>query len=373
MRLIDHFEPFLTAQAVERSASPHTLRAYRSDLNLLSAFLAKENKTHLQPQEVDHFLLRRWMAWIFEGRKHTTLGRRVSTIRSFFKFLLRRSEIKTSPLEFIQVPKTHRSTRAFPSSDEVSKFLNALSLPPTAISTPDPDETPDETPGDEPQTNLPDSLSGDTSDTSDDTSDPTQPPTNKTLSPCDLRDLAIFEMLYNTGLRVSELLSLNLTDIDHTTGWVRVVGKGRKVRDVPFGGPAAAALTGYLTHARPALLDGKQESAVFVSTRGMRLASRAVQRTMKLWLERTQLDDRYSPHSLRHAFATHLLDRGADLRAIQEMLGHHNLSTTQRYTHLSIARLREVYTNSHPRAGALPPNPEPPTDKVCPVDQPVSP
>jgi integrase/recombinase XerC len=380
MLLTDWMDTFLAAQATERGASPHTVRAYRADLKTLRDFLTQARKERITPPEVDHLLLRRWMAWVFEGRKHSTLGRRVSTLRSFFKFLLRRGVIETTPLEFIQLPKMPRSTRAFPSHDEVTRFLNAIPSPHADPSDPigadpaasDPaasDPAASDPIGADPAASDPigadpaasDPASADLPQTPQAAAEfarsiaqgePDQPSEQGELSSLIRRDLAIFEMLYNTGLRVNELLSLNLTDLDLKTGWVRVLGKGRKVRDVPFGGPAAAALSAYLTEARPSLRGADTCPAVFLNARGQRLSSRAVQVSMKAHLADADLDTRYSPHSLRHAFATHLLDRGADLRAIQEMLGHSSLSTTQRYTHLSIARLREVYTSAHPRAHA---------------------
>jgi integrase/recombinase XerC len=365
MLLTDWMDTFLAAQATERGASPHTVRAYRADLKTLRDFLAQARKERITPPEVDHLLLRRWMAWVFEGRKHSTLGRRVSTLRSFFKFLLRRGVIETTPLEFIQLPKMPRSTRAFPSHDEVTRFLNAIPSPHADPSDPlgaDPigaDPAASDPAASDPSRFNP--ASADLPQTPQAAAEfarsiaqgePAQLSEQGELSSLIRRDLAIFEMLYNTGLRVNELLSLNLTDLDLKTGWVRVLGKGRKVRDVPFGGPAAAALSAYLTEARPSLRGADTCPAVFLNARGQRLSARAVQVSMKAHLADADLDTRYSPHSLRHAFATHLLDRGADLRAIQEMLGHSSLSTTQRYTHLSIARLREVYTSAHPRAHA---------------------
>jgi integrase/recombinase XerC len=329
MRLTDWMDTFLTAQATERGASPHTVRAYRADLQTLRDFLTRERRADITPADVDHLLLRRWMTWAFEGRKHTTLGRRVSTVRVFFKFLLRRGVIQTTPLEFIQLPKMSRATRAFPSHAEVERLLDSIQP-----STPNADNPEDAEGMGEGEV----------------VADAAAPPRARPRADTTLRDLAIFEMLYNTGLRVSELLGLNLPDLDLTSGWVRVLGKGRRVRDVPFGGPAAAALGAYLRDARPLIPGADATAAVFLNSRGQRLSARAVQGRMKERLADADLDTRYSPHSLRHAFATHLLDRGADLRAIQEMLGHHSLTTTQRYTHLSIARLREVYTRTHPRA-----------------------
>ncbi len=304
MRLSDYYDDFFTYLRVERGASPHTLDAYASDLAGLSAFLDDQGRGDDRPQALDHVVLRHWLGVELEGRTHTTLARKISCVRSFLRFLVRRGVLERSPAELLARPKLPQKTRPFLSVDEIYTLLDGPRRP----------------------------------------------------GPLGLRDLACFELMYSSGLRVSELVGIDMEHLDLIEGWVRVLGKGSKERDVPVGSRAVDVLSEYLSASRPSLVDktGAQDPvALFLNARGGRLSARSVRRLLKDAQVRAGLNVDVSPHGLRHSFATHLLDGGADLRAIQEMLGHERLSTTQQYTHNSLDRLMEVYDKAHPRAVRL--------------------
>lgn len=301
MRLIDHFDAFLTWLRVERGASPGTIEGYASDLRTFEQFLHDSGRASLAPGELDHHLLRRWLGEQFAGRAPATLARRISAVRTFLRFLVRRGVIERSPADMLSRPKLPKTSRPFMAVDEVFALLDGPM------------------------------RSG----------------------PLGLRDLAMFELMYSSGLRVSELVGIDLMRLDLVEGWVRVMGKGAKERDVPIGSTAIEALARYLDEARPLLVDslGAQDpDALFLNATGSRLTARSVRRLLKESQLRAGLPGDVSPHGLRHSFATHMLDAGADLRGIQKMLGHEKLSTTQRYTHTSLDRLMEVYDKAHPRA-----------------------
>jgi integrase/recombinase XerC len=296
---------FLESLAFERNRSPETVRAYAADLSTFVRFWEEEfanrpaRETPLSA--VDALAVRSQVASLHRGGlSHRSLARHLSALRSFFAWACRRGWIPANPAADVPTPRVGKSL-------------------PRALSTPDTDRLFE-------------------------ASDPG--------APFPERDCAILELLYATGIRVSELSGLDLDDVDFDARLARVLGKGGKERIVPYGEPAGEALRAYLPtrsalRAR-ALASG--EEPLFVNRRGGRLTVRSVGRLLKRRLREAGLPEGISPHALRHTFATHLLSAGADLRSIQELLGHASLSTTQKYTHLDAARLREVYRKSHPRA-----------------------
>lgn len=280
----------------ERNVSPHTLAAYRSDLAQWLSFVQAERGEGVSARDIDHLLLRRYLAGLSKTTKKSSIGRKLAAIRSFFRFLLRRGTITKNPAELIATPKKEQRLPFHLDIDQVTNLMEA------------PDED---------QRHA-------------------------------LRDRAILELLYSSGLRVSELTSLNIGEIDLSAGMVRVMGKGGKERIVPVGSQALEALQAYLE----LRFDAEPGAALFLNTRGARINRRSVARIIDAHVLRIAAFKRISPHTLRHTFATHLLEGGADLRAIQELLGHSSLSTTQKYTHVSIDRLMEVYDKAHPKAHA---------------------
>lgn len=290
-------ERFLTALRAERDASPHTIAAYRTDLATFAGWAARAGVCSLA--QIDRRLLRRYVAYLGERRyARRTIARRASALRSLLAWCVARGLLEASPAQDLGVPKLDRP---------LPKVLKAAEVARLAELPPDDD-------------------------------------------PIGVRDRAVIELLYGCGLRVSELCGLDLDDLDLAGGSVRVLGKGRRERVMPVGVAARRALTSYLAGARPALVArGEGTPALFVNTRGGRLGARSVRALLDRY-RRAEGDAPISPHALRHSFATHLLDNGADLRAVQELLGHRSLATTQMYTHVSTERLREVYEQSHPRA-----------------------
>lgn len=274
--------------------SPHTLAAYRLDLEQLADFVARESGTPTRVGDVDHLLLRRYLAQLGKRDKKSTVGRKLAAIRSFFRYLLRHAVVEKNPAELIATPKKENRLPFHLDIDQVTTLVEA--------------------------------------------------PQNSDRYA--LRDRAILEMLYSCGLRVSELTGLAIGDLDLTGGMVRVLGKGNKERIVPVGSRAVEAIRKYL--------QGRGElggsGPLFLNTRGQRINRRSVARIVDAHVLRIAAFKRISPHILRHTFATHMLEGGADLRAIQELLGHASLSTTQRYTHVGIDRLMEVYDKAHPKA-----------------------
>jgi integrase/recombinase XerC len=244
-------------------------------------------------------LIRDFLSTLYQhGVGHTTLARKLASLRSFLHFLQQRGYINDNVAKHVQSPKVRRPLPNVLPIDQVFALLDTCVTPPTLLS---------------------------------------------------LRDQAILELLYATGIRVSELVTLDMQDVDLHTGTLRVQGKGRRERQAFFGKTATAALQAYLA-VRPSALREQATEALFVNHRGARLSTRGVQLLVKRHSQRTGLPARTSPHTMRHAFATHLLDNGADLRAIQELLGHQQLSTTQKYTHVSTDHMLEVYDKAHPRA-----------------------
>jgi integrase/recombinase XerC len=279
----------------ERNASPHTLRAYGEDLAQFRAYLAEELGRQPRPRDVDHLLIRGFLARLHrDGKSRASTARKLATLRTFFRFLAREGIVKRNPARPLASPRLERRLPTRLSEAEVEAIL---------------------------------AMPGD--------ADPA------------LRARAILELLYGTGIRCGELVGLDLDALDMAGGLVRVLGKGSKERIVPFGRGAREALRRYLparARARP------RTPALFVNARGGRLTDRSVRNILRARLLTAALRQRVSPHTLRHAFATHLLERGADLRAIQELLGHSSLSTTQRYTHVDARHILDIYRKTHPRA-----------------------
>ncbi len=294
---------FLTDLDVNRGASPDTVRSYGSDLQQVLAFVRTRQRTRspkLSALNLD--TIRAYLAWLDQqGDKATTLARKLATLRSLFRFLIREGRATDNPAAQVRTPKLPRPLPRVLNKDDA----NALMELPQGSGIPA------------------------------------------------ARDRAILETLYSTGARVSELVSLNVNDVDWRNGLVRLSGKGRKERIVPIGGVALAQLRAYLAQrgapAATGLQDKTRDAPVFQNLRGGRLTARSVARIVAKYSLPLQ-GGRISPHALRHSFATHLLDEGADLRAIQELLGHASLSTTQRYTHVATDQLMAVYDRAHPRA-----------------------
>lgn len=286
---------FLRHLEHERNASGHTVRAYGEDLAQFLEHLREELGREPHPGDVDHLLIRSFLARLHRsGLKKTSAARKLATLRTFFRFLCREGVLEKNPARALLSPRVERRMPAHLDEAQVAKLLDV--------------------PG-----------GGDAA----------------------LRARALLELLYATGLRCGELVSLDLAEVDLDGRMLRVVGKGQKERVVPFGTRAREAILSYL----PARSLAKSRTdALFVNQRGGRLTDRSVRQIVSRRVEQVAFSQRISPHALRHSFATHLLERGADLRVIQELLGHASLSTTQRYTHVNIRHLLEIYKKTHPRA-----------------------
>ena len=302
-------ERYLEHLADERNYSPHTLRAYRGDLERLHRFLADflgRPAAEVAPRDVDPLAVRSFLAALYrDGVGRKSQGRALSAVRSLFRFAAREGAVAANPAAGVPTPRAPRTLPRHLRPGEVEGLLEAPA-------------------GDE----------------RDDAALP-------------LRDQAILETLYATGLRVGELVSLDWRDLDLAARVLRVVGKGGKERMVPFGRQAQAALRAWLAvweEVRRRGDGGDDEEPVFLNHRGGRLSDRSVRRVVDRYVDRAALAAGVHPHTLRHTFATHLLEGGADLRAIQELLGHSSLATTQRYTHVDVERLLSVYREAHPRA-----------------------
>lgn len=306
-----HFLQYLRA---EKNASEFTQSSYLMDLRQFIALQwGPEAVPPFRWKEVDRFAARRFLVSQQKaGREATTTRRKLSALRSFFRFLVREEYVKANPFTGVTMPRRARTLPEVMSIEEVAKLLAA---PDAAV----PEE----------------GASGAWSDY------------------VRSRDTAILEVLYSTGMRLRELTGLRDEQVDLLSGTVVVRGKGRKERLCPLGNPAIKALRRYLEHRDVALMGwgkGGRAKSVFLNKFGGPLTPRSVERLMKKYLVAAGLNSERSPHALRHSFATHLLDAGADLRSVQELLGHASLSTTQIYTHVSIERLKEVYEKSHPRS-----------------------
>jgi len=321
---------FIHYLSVEKNASPHTCRCYRRDMEEFEDFL-KSSGAYLTPSgdvelgKVDRIAIRKYLSFLHRRNRKSSIARKISTLRSFFKYLVREQIILSNPAKSVSTPKVEKTLPTALTVDEAFRLMES-----------------------------PKSLSGKSSEGSKERS---------------LRDRAILELLYSSGLRVSELVGLNWNQLDQDLGIARVMGKGRKERIVPVGVKAIEALKAYMEERR--IVEGLRpggkaslramrlsdpvagpegEAPLFINSLGGRLTARSVGRLMKKYTRHSGIFRRVSPHSLRHTFATHLLDAGADIREIQEMLGHSSLSTTQKYTHLSMGKLMEVYDRAHPRS-----------------------
>lgn len=279
------------------NVSAHTLRAYAADLHQFHDYLCQAGAEAPSPETIDLTTLRGWLAGLYHQKlSPVSLRRKVAALRSFFRFLVREGVVAVNTARLMASPKTPKTVPRVMTAEQTSRLLDAAA-------------------GREERPRL-------------------------------ARDLAILEMLYGCGLRVSELAGLSLEDIDSRERWLRVRGKGRKERQVPFPSKAAAALERCLAERKPA----PGEKAVFLNRKGGRLTDRSVRNIVKFYATLLAGDASIHPHSFRHAYATHLLSDGADLRSIQELLGHARLSTTQKYTQVSLADLMAVYDRSHPKA-----------------------
>lgn len=306
--LEEYLRQFLEHLRYERNVSAHTLRNYSSDLEQFHEHLAPAQvdgkRKEIPVKDIDHLTIREWMASLHaDNKKKTSIARKLASLRTFFQFLVREGIQENNPAKLVATPKIERKLPNHLSMEDAVRFI----------------ESPD----------LENDLGR--------------------------RDRAILEFLYATGMRVGELTNLNLKDIDFREKLVRVTGKRKKQRILPFGEPALQSLMFYLNETRPTFLNNcppteRDEQAVFLNYQGTRITTRSVGRMVDKYIKQVADIHDISPHSLRHSFATHLLDSGADLRDIQELLGHARLSTTQIYTHVSMEKLIEVYDRAHPKA-----------------------
>jgi integrase/recombinase XerC len=285
-------EKFINYLRVEKGSSSHTILNYSIDLEAFALFLGDKDIN-----TVDHLTLRRFLAEMrSKNYSKRTIARKLASLRTFFKFMYREGHIRINPITAISTPKLDKKLPVVLDEGKVGRLIDST-------------------------------LSDD---------------------PAGLRDKAILETLYSTGIRVSELVGLDTGDIDHISGVIKVLGKGRKERISPIGDRASSAIRRYLGSRNEKKV--RDKNAVFLNKSGKRITDRSIRRIIDKHIKMASINEHISPHSLRHSFATHLLDRGADLRSVQELLGHMNLSTTQIYTHVTMDRLREAYDKAHPRA-----------------------
>ncbi len=279
-------------------SSPHTLHAYGTDLRQFLEYLSPPDLAPPEPRAIDLLLLREWMAWLYgQHLDSVSIRRKLAAVRGLFRFMAREGVVPLNVARLVRTPKAPKKLPDVMTEERVNTLI--------------------------------DGVAADTLD-----------------RPFPVRDRAIFELLYGCGLRISELVGLNFDDVDRSQHWLRVRGKGRKERQVPVPGKAFEALERYLGE-RPVVRD---DTAVFLNFRGKRLGARGVSHIVKLYATLLAGDPSIHPHGFRHAYATHLLSDGADLRAIQELLGHARLSTTQKYTQVSLTNLMAVYDKAHPKA-----------------------
>ncbi|MCK5147913.1 tyrosine recombinase XerC [bacterium] len=293
-------EAFIKYLSAERRYSSHTVAAYGSDLRQLVDFWVETNEGESYPDihQIDKFFLRNYFGDLLRyGLGRRSIGRKMAAVRAFYRYARRAELLVEDPSRMLTPPKKTADLPHFLRVEEVAAVFEQI--------------------GDE--------------------------------TPILCRDRAILELFYGTGMRLSELVGLNLEDLDIHSRVVRVMGKGSKLRVIPVGSKALEVINKYL-NVRQGLKPLSYEKAFFLNHRGGRLTARGVQKRVRHWLTKVSDQDQLSPHLLRHSFATHLLDRGADLKAVQELLGHASLSTTQIYTHLTTDRLKKVYDKAHPRA-----------------------
>jgi tyrosine recombinase XerC len=286
-----YIEKFIRYLEIERNYSAHTVLNYKLDLRDFGRFLASP-----ELEKIDYLTLRKYLAVLKEKNLGSrTVGRRLSALRSFFRFLSREGYIKTNPILMLSSPKLDKHLPSFMTEEEVKKLIESAFARNEA------------------------DIQG-------------------------LRDRAILEAFYSSGLRISELVGLNLDDLDFISGIVKVRGKGKKERIVPIGEAALSAIRKYVEKKK------KQSTAIFLNKNSSRITTRGVRYLLVKYLRSAEMKPGVSAHTFRHSFATHLLNRGADLRTVQELLGHANLSTTQIYTHLTTEKLKSVYDKAHPHA-----------------------
>jgi integrase/recombinase XerC len=304
--LVDALRSFVEALPAEKGYSLHTCRAYACDLEEFQRYLEENGGSRSQPSNrgaigpggVTAVMIRGYLGYLHQKNQKSSIARKLSTLRSFFKFLVKKGMIEFNPMEGILTPKREKNLPGYLSVDAIFRLLDSI-------------ET--------------DSLQA-------------------------ARNRAIFETLYSCGIRVSELAGLDVYDLDTAAGTVKVLGKGGKERLVPIGTKALDSLAAYRRMLQAqAGIGTASNGPLFLNLRGQRLTTRSVARILKKIAAACGILTPVSPHTLRHTFATHMLDAGADLRSVQELLGHQNLSTTQKYTHVSIDRLMDAYDRAHPR------------------------
>ncbi len=297
----DGINLFLESLISEKGYSDNTRSAYRYDLEEFAAICAgilNTDSRALDLKTISPLVIRGYLGTLHRTNRKSSIARKLSAIRSFFRFLIRRGWISSHPAEFIQTPKQDKPVPVYLTVDDMFRLLDGLD-----VST----------------------LAG-------------------------VRDSAMLETLYSTGMRVSELTGMNLRDLDAEQGLIRIRGKGNRERISPVGDRAISAIRRYRDRlTQEAGIGTRINGPVFLNLRGTRITTRSVQRILDAWAQRTGIAFPISPHKIRHSFATHMLDSGAGLREVQEMLGHQSLSTTQKYTHVSLDRLMEIYDRSHPR------------------------
>lgn len=290
---------FLRYLKIERNSSDLTIKSYADDLSSVVEFFDEHRGGIVPPEKITTGALREYLAFLHDcNYARTTIGRRLACLRSFFRYCCREKLTENNPAQSLRTPRIGRKLPHFLTSAQISALLDA-------------------------------------------------PPAGSSAG---LRDRAILETMYSAGLRVAELVGLDMQDWDRDSGVLRVLGKGRKERIAPVGSYATKALLRWVEVRRPKPGGGPEETALFLNRFGQRLTTRSIGRMLEKHLRTAGLDSATSPHTLRHSFATHLLDGGADLRTVQELLGHKSLTTTQIYTHVSTKRLRETYEKSHPHA-----------------------
>lgn len=296
-------QAFLNFLRVERNCSPLTIKSYSDDMEHLREFFSEQFQLEPSPQDIDVAQLRSYVAYMHEcGYARATVARRLACLRSFFRYCNREGICERNPAKPLRTPRAGRKLPHFLTTEEIGQLLDA------------------------PAANTNDGL----------------------------RDRAILETMYSAGLRVAELVGLGLHDLDRGAGVLKVLGKGRRERIAPVGSYALKALSRYLEVRKPdPKQDPKDQSAIFLNRFGRRLTTRSIGRMLEKHLKSACLSSKTSPHTLRHSFATHLLDGGADLRSVQELLGHKSLTTTQIYTHVSTRRLKEAYEAAHPHAQSM--------------------
>ena len=295
--MIEALNQFLRYIQLEKNFSVHTVREYEFDLTEFLDFLNSEGITNLE--EVEYLHARLYVTKLYDEKKaRTSISRKISSIRSFFKYLNREFSLDDAPFQSLYHPKKEKRLPNFFYEEELTQLF-------------------------------------DRNDATDDKS---------------IRNMALLELLYATGIRVSECTSIELTDIDYNYSIIRVMGKGRKERIIPFGQYALDALKRYMDEVRPKLMKNEKHNKLFVNMRGGELTPRGVRHILEEMINNASMHTKIYPHMLRHSFATHLLNHGADLRTVQELLGHSSLSSTQVYTHVTKEHLRNTYMNTHPRA-----------------------